>query len=161
MATSGTTEPASVNGAAQSTGSDPQNELPEATLSAAEAAAAESEPAPDENLESESAVAQETEAPAPASEKKWPGWPGDCVFRLIVPVLKVGSIIGRKGELIKKMCEETRARIRVLDGAVGTTDRIVSVLVVVFNSRSLTITLTLEWTPCVVLDNIVSPFFYY
>ena len=59
-------------------------------------------------------------------EKRWPGWPGDCVFRLIVPVVKVGSIIGRKGELIKKMCEETRARIRVLEGAVGTTDRIVS-----------------------------------
>ncbi|TYI79157.1 hypothetical protein E1A91_D05G002600v1 [Gossypium mustelinum] len=60
----------------------------------------------------------------PAIEK-WPGWPGHCVFRLIVPVLKVGSIIGRKGELIKKMCEETRARIRVLDGALGTADRIV------------------------------------
>ncbi|XP_022755486.1 RNA-binding KH domain-containing protein PEPPER-like isoform X2 [Durio zibethinus] len=60
----------------------------------------------------------------PAVEK-WPGWPGHCVFRLIVPVLKVGSIIGRKGELIKKMCEETRARIRILDGAVGTPDRIV------------------------------------
>ncbi|XP_022753428.1 RNA-binding KH domain-containing protein PEPPER isoform X2 [Durio zibethinus] len=60
----------------------------------------------------------------PAVEK-WPGWPGHCVFRLIVPVLKVGSIIGRKGELIKRICEETRARIRVLDGAVGTSDRIV------------------------------------
>ncbi|XWS52284.1 hypothetical protein CRYUN_Cryun11dG0055000 [Craigia yunnanensis] len=60
----------------------------------------------------------------PAVEK-WPGWPGHCVFRLIVPVLKVGSIIGRKCELIKKMCEETRAGIRVLDGAVGTPDRIV------------------------------------
>ncbi|GMJ01525.1 PEPPER [Hibiscus trionum] len=57
--------------------------------------------------------------------EKWSGWPGHCVFRLIVPVTKVGSIIGRKGELIKKMCEETRARIRVLDGAVGTPDRIV------------------------------------
>ncbi|KAL4312422.1 hypothetical protein GQ457_01G049220 [Hibiscus cannabinus] len=66
----------------------------------------------------------ETTANNPAAEK-WPGWPGHCVFRLIVPVTKVGSIIGRKGELIKKMCEETRARIRVLDGAVGTPDRIV------------------------------------
>ncbi|RDX86151.1 RNA-binding KH domain-containing protein PEPPER [Mucuna pruriens] len=64
-------------------------------------------------------------APEAAAEKRWPGWPGHCVFRLIVPVLKVGSIIGRKGELIKKTCEETRARIRVLDGAVGTHDRIV------------------------------------
>lgn len=58
-------------------------------------------------------------------EKRWPGWPGDCVFRLIVPVSKVGGIIGRKGELIKKMCEDTRARIKVLDGPVGNPDRIV------------------------------------
>lgn len=61
---------------------------------------------------------------------KWPGWPGDCVFRLVVPVLKVGSIIGRKGELIKKMCEETRARIRVLDGPISSPDRIVSIVFV-------------------------------
>ncbi|XP_039010534.1 RNA-binding KH domain-containing protein PEPPER-like [Hibiscus syriacus] len=36
--------------------------------------------------------------------------------------MKVDSIIGRKGEVIKKMCEETSARIRVLDCAVGTPD---------------------------------------
>ncbi|KAM7274288.1 hypothetical protein ACFE04_028952 [Oxalis oulophora] len=56
---------------------------------------------------------------------KWPGWPGHSVFRLIVPVGKVGSIIGRKGEFIKKMCEETRARIRVLEGPANSPDRIV------------------------------------
>ncbi|XP_010536892.1 PREDICTED: RNA-binding KH domain-containing protein PEPPER isoform X2 [Tarenaya hassleriana] len=56
---------------------------------------------------------------------KWPGWPGDCVFRLIVPVTKVGAIIGRKGDFIKKMCEETRARIKVLEGPVTTPDRVV------------------------------------
>lgn len=72
-------------------------------------------------------AAHEPSSHTGASDKKWPGWPGDCVFRLIVPVVKVGSIIGRKGDLIKKMCEETRARIRVLDGAVGTPDRVVSV----------------------------------
>lgn len=72
-------------------------------------------------------AAQEGSNHTGASDKKWPGWPGDCVFRLIVPVVKVGSIIGRKGDLIKKMCEETKARIRVLDGAVGTPDRVVSV----------------------------------
>ncbi|KAJ6861996.1 RNA-binding KH domain-containing protein PEPPER-like [Populus alba x Populus x berolinensis] len=59
------------------------------------------------------------------SQDKWPGWPGDNVFRLIVPVSKVGSIIGRKGELVKKMCDETRARIRILEGPLGITDRIV------------------------------------
>ncbi|KAF0930105.1 hypothetical protein E2562_030280 [Oryza meyeriana var. granulata] len=57
----------------------------------------------------------------------WPGWPGDSVFRLVVPVLKVGSIIGRKGELIKRLVEETKARVRVLEGPVGATERIVLV----------------------------------
>lgn len=73
--------------------------------------------------EQPAAAANATQVPA---EKKWPGWPGYCVFRIIVPVLKVGSIIGRKGELIKKMCEETRARVRVLDAPLGTPDRVVS-----------------------------------
>ncbi|RYR13712.1 hypothetical protein Ahy_B04g070558 isoform E [Arachis hypogaea] len=59
------------------------------------------------------------------AEKRWPGWPGECVFRLIVPMGKVGSIIGRKGELVKKTCEDTRARIRVLDAPLGTPDRVV------------------------------------
>lgn len=67
----------------------------------------------------------EPDAAAVPEEKKWPGWPGHCVFRMIVPVLKVGSIIGRKGELIKKTCEDTRARIKVLDGPVSSPDRIV------------------------------------
>ncbi|KAK3036861.1 hypothetical protein RJ639_031479 [Escallonia herrerae] len=60
-------------------------------------------------------------------EKKWPGWPGDNVFRLLVPVQKVGGIIGRKGEYIKKTCEETKARIKILDGPPGTTERTVMV----------------------------------
>ncbi|KAI5060899.1 hypothetical protein GOP47_0023404 [Adiantum capillus-veneris] len=60
-------------------------------------------------------------------DKKWPGWPGDNVFRLVVPVSKVGSIIGRKGEFIKKMCEETRSRIKILEGIPGTPDRVVMV----------------------------------
>uniref|UniRef100_A0A2P2MAQ0 PolyRC-binding protein n=1 Tax=Rhizophora mucronata TaxID=61149 RepID=A0A2P2MAQ0_RHIMU len=74
-----------------------------------------------ENVETESASA------GTAAMAKWPGWPGYCVFRLIVPVMKVGSIIGRKGDLIKKMCEDTRARIRVLDAPVGISDRVVRV----------------------------------
>ncbi|KAL2503205.1 RNA-binding KH domain-containing protein PEPPER-like [Forsythia ovata] len=56
---------------------------------------------------------------------KWPGWPGYSVFRIVVPVLKVGSIIGRKGDLIKKLVEETRARVRVLEGPLSSPDRIV------------------------------------
>ncbi|CAK8531884.1 unnamed protein product [Lathyrus sativus] len=66
-----------------------------------------------------------TEPTVTPPEKRWSGWPGDCVFRLIVPVGKVGSIIGRKGELIKKLCEETKARVRVLDADLGTPDRVI------------------------------------
>ncbi|KAA8550787.1 hypothetical protein F0562_002471 [Nyssa sinensis] len=60
-------------------------------------------------------------------EKKWPGWPGENVFRMLVPVQKVGAIIGRKGEYIKKICEETKARIKILDGPPGSTERTVMV----------------------------------
>lgn len=60
--------------------------------------------------------------------KKWPGWPGENVFRMLVPVQKVGSIIGRKGEFIKKITEETKARIKILDGPPGTAERAVSIL---------------------------------
>jgi poly(rC)-binding protein 2/3/4 len=59
-------------------------------------------------------------------DNKWPGWPGESVFRILVPAQKVGAIIGRKGEFIKKMCEETKARIKVLDGPPGVPERAVS-----------------------------------
>ncbi|XP_071715701.1 flowering locus K homology domain-like isoform X2 [Rutidosis leptorrhynchoides] len=58
-------------------------------------------------------------------DKRWPGWPGEIVYRILVPTQKVGSIIGRKGEYIKKTTEETRARIKILDGPPGSTERCV------------------------------------
>lgn len=129
----------SENGSAKAPDPDLKPTAPEFVTDAATTSAPDSDPTTtdsdqNQNPDSESAPKSESEAPATtsssdaisAADKRWPGWPGDCVFRLIVPVLKVGSIIGRKGELIKKMCEETRARIRVLEGAAGTTDRIVS-----------------------------------
>ncbi|KAL7589427.1 RNA-binding KH domain-containing protein PEPPER [Lactuca sativa] len=93
-----------------------KSETESATTIVEAALGTETEPADKNSLATDSALAE---------ERKWPGWPGDCVFRLIVPVLKVGSIIGRKGDIIKKMCEDTKARIRVLDAPVGTPDRIV------------------------------------
>ncbi|GAB2276035.1 hypothetical protein Dimus_010777 [Dionaea muscipula] len=79
------------------------------------------------NPQLEPSEAAESEQPTTTTTTaaKWPGWPGDNVFRLIVPVLKVGGIIGRKGELVKKICEETRARVRILEAPLGTTDRVV------------------------------------
>ncbi|KAJ7978131.1 RNA-binding KH domain-containing protein [Quillaja saponaria] len=93
----------------------------------------------DQNI-SEHDVDQITENPEPeqkeehvegvvtgGGEKKWPGWPGESVFRMLVPAQKVGGIIGRKGEFIKKIVEETRARIKILDGPPGTAERAVMV----------------------------------
>ncbi|CAN6247361.1 unnamed protein product [Urochloa humidicola] len=58
---------------------------------------------------------------------RWPGWPGASVFRLVVPADEVGGVIGRRGGTIKRLCDETRARVRVLDAPHGTANRIVLV----------------------------------
>ncbi|GLJ31481.1 hypothetical protein SUGI_0631750 [Cryptomeria japonica] len=60
-------------------------------------------------------------------DKRWPGWPGESVFRLLITSQKVGGIIGRKGEFVKKMCEETKSRIKILDGVPGIPDRVVMI----------------------------------
>lgn len=64
---------------------------------------------------------------AKMGEKRWPGWPGENVFRILVPAYKVGGIIGRKGEHIKRMCEESRARIKILDGPPGSPERTIMI----------------------------------
>lgn len=110
------------NGSNKTSEPDPRPELV-----AAENLTTESEPRTENPEDTEATEPESAEPAAVPAEKKWPGWPGDCVFRLIVPVLKVGSIIGRKGELIKKMCEDTRARIKVLDGPLSSPDRIVRI----------------------------------
>lgn len=84
-----------------------------------EAEVKEEKPVADHPTVTEVAPAAETTIP----KKKRPGY---CVFRVIVPVHKVESIIGRNGDLIKKMCEETKANIRVLKGPVSDPNRIVS-----------------------------------
>lgn len=61
------------------------------------------------------------------SKKKWPGWPGYCVIRVIVPVNKIESIIGRNGDIIKKMSEDTKANISILEGPVYVPYRIVQI----------------------------------
>lgn len=79
-----------------------------------------------ENPHSEKKEEHENNLAAAGSEKKWPGWPGESVFRMLVPAQKVGNIIGRKGEYIKKIVEETKARIKILDGPPGSQERAVS-----------------------------------
>ncbi|XP_027095513.2 flowering locus K homology domain-like isoform X1 [Coffea eugenioides] len=86
----------------------------------------ETDNVPENSQPSEDAHVPENDSGV-AEEKRWPGWPGENVFRMLVPVQKVGGIIGRKGEYIKKICEETKARIKILDGPPGTTERTVMV----------------------------------
>ncbi|KAK4596505.1 flowering locus K homology domain-like isoform X2 [Castanea sativa] len=80
-----------------------------------------------ENTEPEQKQGRDEDSVIGGGEKKWPGWPGESVFRMLVPAQKVGSIIGRRGEFIKKIVEETRARIKILDGPPGTAERAVMV----------------------------------
>ncbi|AQK65446.1 Flowering locus K homology domain [Zea mays] len=51
-----------------------------------------------------------------AGESKYPGWPGTTVFRMLIPAQKVGAIIGHKGERVRRLCEETRACVRIIGG---------------------------------------------
>lgn len=83
-----------------------------------------------ENSEPEQKQGNDEDSVVGGGEKKWPGWPGESVFRMLVPAQKVGSIIGRKGEFIKKIVEETRARIKILDGPPGTAERAVSLFLI-------------------------------
>ncbi|CAN6348330.1 unnamed protein product [Urochloa humidicola] len=78
------------------------------------------------NVYGEEAGAKQQDNAVP-DEQKWPGWPGESVFRILVPVTKVGAVIGRKGDFIKKMCEESKARIKVLDGPQGVPERAVMI----------------------------------
>uniref|UniRef100_M8BBR4 Poly(RC)-binding protein 4 n=1 Tax=Aegilops tauschii TaxID=37682 RepID=M8BBR4_AEGTA len=81
----------------------------------------EPQPPPPAPTNSASEVAEEGQKAAP-----WPGFPGASVFRLVVAGDKVGGLIGRRGEIVKRLCEETRARVRVLDATDGVSSRIIS-----------------------------------
>jgi poly(rC)-binding protein 2/3/4 len=79
----------------------------------------------DQATHGEEAGAKQQDIAVP-DEQKWSGWPGESVFRILVPVSKVGAVIGRKGDFIKKMIEESKARIKVLEGPQGAPERAVS-----------------------------------
>ncbi|CAL4971697.1 unnamed protein product [Urochloa decumbens] len=70
---------------------------------------------------------EERKGEAEEVRQRWPGWPGASVFRLVVPAEEVGGVIGRRGSTIKRLCDETRARVRVLDAPHGAANRIILV----------------------------------
>jgi poly(rC)-binding protein 2/3/4 len=82
-------------------------------------------PSPAATAEPEQMEVAEREGEVEEAGQRWPGWPGASVFRLVVPADQVGGVIGRRGSTIRRLCDETRARVRVLDAAHGAANRIV------------------------------------
>ncbi|KAL7184528.1 hypothetical protein ACSBR2_026648 [Camellia fascicularis] len=51
-----------------------------------------------ENSQPEQKKGHEDDLAIGGGKKRWHWWPGGSVFRMLVPVQKVASIVGRKGE---------------------------------------------------------------
>lgn len=51
--------------------------------------------------------------------------PDDTVYRYLCPGRKIGSIIGRGGEIVKQMRSETQAKIRISENVPGCEERVV------------------------------------
>ncbi|KAL5726157.1 hypothetical protein ACHQM5_009225 [Ranunculus cassubicifolius] len=56
----------------------------------------------------------------------------DTVYRILCPVKKIGSVIGKGGDIIKRLREETHAKIKVGEPVPGTDERVV----IVFSSST-------------------------
>ncbi|KAK7394479.1 hypothetical protein VNO78_15008 [Psophocarpus tetragonolobus] len=53
--------------------------------------------------------------------------PDDTVFRYLCPVRKIGSVIGRGGDIVKQLRADTRAKIRIGDALPACDERVVSI----------------------------------
>lgn len=66
-------------------------------------------------------------SPGSASKRAATGPPStaECVFRMLVPERRVGSIIGKGGSVVRQMRDETGAHIKVVEGVPGCDERVV------------------------------------
>ncbi|PKA61452.1 KH domain-containing protein [Apostasia shenzhenica] len=53
----------------------------------------------------------------------------DTIYRILCPAKKIGSVLGKGGEIVNALREETRAKIRVADSIPGADERVV----IIFN----------------------------
>lgn len=51
----------------------------------------------------------------------------DTVYRYLCPAKKIGSIIGRGGEIVKQLRADTRSKIRIGETVPGSDDRVVTI----------------------------------
>ncbi|PIA39734.1 hypothetical protein AQUCO_02600290v1 [Aquilegia coerulea] len=58
--------------------------------------------------------------------------PDETVYRILCPVKKIGSVIGKGGDIIKALRDETHAKIKVGDSVPGTDERVV----IIFSSSA-------------------------
>jgi hypothetical protein len=61
-----------------------------------------------------------------ACGNSYPGWPGTSVFRMLIPAQRVGAIIGHRGERVRRLCEETKACVRIIGAHLCAAEHVVS-----------------------------------
>lgn len=58
--------------------------------------------------------------------------PIETIYRILCPVKKIGSVLGRGGNIVKALREETKAKIRVADSIPGADERVI----IIFNYQN-------------------------
>lgn len=58
--------------------------------------------------------------------------PIETIYRILCPVKKIGSVLGRGGDIVKALREETKAKIRVADSIPGADERVI----IIFNYQN-------------------------
>ncbi|XP_077250043.1 KH domain-containing protein At4g18375-like isoform X1 [Tasmannia lanceolata] len=63
----------------------------------------------------------------PGDEKEYAPGPDDTVYRYLCPGRKIGSIIGRGGEIVKQLRQESQSKIRIGESVHGCEERVVTI----------------------------------
>ncbi|KAL6883503.1 hypothetical protein ACP4OV_010917 [Aristida adscensionis] len=58
--------------------------------------------------------------------------PIETIYRILCPVKKIGSVLGRGGDIVKSLREETKAKIRVADSIPSADERVI----IIFNYQN-------------------------
>ncbi|RLN38997.1 KH domain-containing protein [Panicum miliaceum] len=58
--------------------------------------------------------------------------PIETIYRILCPVKKIGSVLGRGGDIVKTLREETKSKIRVADSIPGADERVI----IIFNYQN-------------------------
>ncbi|CAN6323624.1 unnamed protein product [Urochloa humidicola] len=58
--------------------------------------------------------------------------PIETIYRILCPVKKIGSVLGRGGDVVKALREETKSKIRVADSIPGADERVI----IIFNYQN-------------------------